>query len=115
MDRRIAELRELQLDLENKAERVRQITAELTAERIDAASTRGNVRATVTGQGGLTGLRIATDAVGPKAAHPELLAAEIVEAVNAARSAAADENRRRLHEVVPTMYPSDEEVARDHA
>lgn len=115
VDKRIAELLELRDDLRRSAEQVRRITEELSAERLDATSPSGTVRATVTGQGGLVDLHIAADAVGPRTAHPGLLATEIVDTVRAARAAAADRNRRRMHAVVPAMYPSDEEATRDQS
>lgn len=104
MDARTAELEQVRQDVDATLAEVRARTAELSQRRFEA--TAGHVLAVVDGQGRLVDLRIDDDAVGPRVAHPGLLGNEIVEAVTAARGAAADENARSLHTVLPGMFPA---------
>jgi DNA-binding protein YbaB len=103
VDARIEELERLKQDVDAKLAEVRDLTADLRAKRFEA--TEGDARAVVDGQGTLVDLHIDDDAVGPRVAHPGLLGTQIVEAVKAARQAAAQENARRFHSILPEMYP----------
>jgi DNA-binding protein YbaB len=104
VDTRIEELERLKQDVDAKLGEVRDLTAELRATRFEA--TDGAARAVVDGQGALVGLHIDDDAVGPRVAHPGRLGTQIVEAVKGARQAAAQENARRFHTILPEMYPA---------
>lgn len=108
MNARIDELERLKHDVDAKLDQVRDLTAELRANRFEA--TDGDARAVVDGQGTLVDLHIDDDAVGPRVAHPGLLGTQIVEAVRAARQAAARENARRFHPILPELYPEPDEA-----
>jgi DNA-binding protein YbaB len=110
VDARIEELHRLKQDVDAKLGQVRDLTAELRGSRFEA--TAGKARAVVDGQGALVDLHIDDDAVGPRVAHPGLLGQEIVEAVAGARRAAAGENARRFHAVLPEMVPAPDTEAR---
>lgn len=103
MNPTITELERLKREVDDQLGQVRNLTEELRATEFAARA--GGVEAVVDGQGGLVDLRIDADAVGPRVAHPELVGPRIVEAVAAARRAAADEQARRFHTVVPGMFP----------
>jgi len=108
VDTRIDELERLKQDVDAKLGQVRDLTAELRGTRFEAAE--GAARAVVDGQGTLVDLHIDDDAVGPRVAHPGLLGTQIVAAVAAARQAAARENARRFHSILPDMYPEPEDA-----
>ncbi|HEX6357421.1 YbaB/EbfC family nucleoid-associated protein [Actinophytocola sp.] len=103
MDARIEELERVRHDVDAKLAEVEELTAELARRRFESVA--GNVRAVVDGQGGLVDLWIDDDAVGPRVAHPGQLGGDIVTAVAGARQAAAEENARRFHTLLPGMYP----------
>jgi DNA-binding protein YbaB len=109
VDVRIEELERLKQDVDAKLSEVRDLTAELRAKRFEA--TEGAARAVVDGQGALLDLHVDDDAVGPRVAHPGRLGGQIVEAVRTAREAAARENARRFHAILPDMYPEPDEPA----
>lgn len=113
MDARIDELERLKQDVDAKLGQVRDLTAELRARQFEA--TEGDARAVVDGQGTLVDLHIDDDAVGPRVAHPGRLGSQIVAAVRTARQAAARENARRFHTILPEMYPEPENERRPRA
>ncbi len=103
---RIAQLTQIQRDLDEKLNQARKLTAELAGHRYEAWSPRQAARATVDGNGQLLGLQIADGALrGP---HPAGVGPEIVAAVAAARALAGGEQIRRLRAVFPRMFPDDQ-------
>jgi DNA-binding protein YbaB len=103
---RIAQLTQIQRDLDEKLNQARELTAELAERRFEEWSPRQAARATVDGNGQLLGLHIADRALwGP---HPADVGPEIVAAVAAARAQAGGEQIRRLRAVFPRMFPDDQ-------
>jgi hypothetical protein len=102
---RIAQLTQIQRDLDEQLNQARGLTAELAEHRYEAWSPRQAARATVDGNGQVLGLHIADRALrGP---HPADVGPEIVAAVTAARAQAGGEQVRRLRAVFPRMFPDD--------
>jgi DNA-binding protein YbaB len=99
----IAQLTQIQRDLDEKLNQANELTAELAGHRFEGWSPRQAARATVDGNGQLLGLHIADGALrGP---HPASVGPEIVAAVAAARTQAGGEQIRRLRAVFPRMFP----------
>lgn len=80
------------------------LNARLTAERHEAASPGGAVHAEVDGHGELVAVRLAPGTL-RTSRHPHLLGGEIVQAVAAARAAAAEHQQRLLAGLLPGGAP----------